>query len=112
MVPIFRQDLLIFYAYNAFAEFTNIWETAFGVINPNNFDCLVNRTKGDTSTEMFMINHFLDKLVLGQTAPDIGNLNLTNAVSGLGSLGAEVTTCEVTQGRPPNFMLVDVRRCI
>jgi hypothetical protein len=90
-------------------EFTNVWETAFGILDPNNFDCLVNRTKGDTSTEMFMINHFLDKPIFNQigTAPDIANLNRTNAASGSGSLGEHVTTCQVTQNRPPNFMLVN-----
>jgi hypothetical protein len=48
-------------------EFTNIWETAFDVTDTT-FDCNVNRTKGDTATQMYLINHFLDKLVLGQPA--------------------------------------------
>ena len=103
----FRQDLLFFFSNNAFAEFTNMWETAFDVTDQT-FDCLVNRSKGDTSLNMFLINHFLDKIVLGQAAPDIDKLNETNAASGLGSLGAQVSTCQTTQGRPPNFMLVDV----
>jgi hypothetical protein len=87
-------------------EFTNIWETKFDVTDPT-FDCLVNRSKGDSSTEMFLINHFLDTIVLGQATPDIAKLNVTNAFSGPGSLGAQVSTCLATQGRPPNFMLVD-----
>jgi len=87
-------------------EFTNIWETQFDVLDPT-FDCLVNRSKGDSSTEMFLINHFLDTIVLGQASPDIAKLNVTNALSGPGSLGAQVSTCIATQGRPPNFMLVD-----
>ena len=106
----FRQDLLIFYFNNTFAEFTNIWETAFDVTTT--FDCLVNRSKGDSSTEMFLINHFLDTIVLGQPAPDISALNQTNAVSGTNSLGTQVNTCITTQGRPPNFLLVDVCRHI
>ena len=40
------------------AEFTNIWETAYDVTDTT-FDCEVNRTKGDTSTQMYLINHFL-----------------------------------------------------
>lgn len=111
MVLMFRRDLLIFYFNNAFAEFTNIWETAFNVLDPN-FDCNVNRTKGDTSTQMYLINHFLDELILGQPAPKLSALNQTNADSGPGSLGAQVITCMSTQGRPPNFMLVDVCRHI
>ena len=72
------------------------------------FDCAVNRTKGDSATQMSLINHFLDTLILGQAAPDVGNANVTNAASGPGSLGAQVNTCISVNARPPNFMLVDV----
>ncbi|KAF4573138.1 Phosphoinositide phospholipase C domain-containing protein [Pleurotus pulmonarius] len=89
-------------------EFPNIWETAFNVVNADLFDCTVNRTKGDTSTQMFLINHFLNKLVAGSIpAPDPDNANVTNAATGAGSLGAHVDTCRTVQGRPPNFLLVD-----
>ncbi|KAH9486546.1 putative secreted protein [Psilocybe cubensis] len=87
-------------------EFTNIWETAFNVVDPN-FDCNVNRTKGDPTSQMFLINHFLDKMLLGQPVPDIDNANRTNSASGFGSLGAHVDTCVADHGRPPNFLLVD-----
>ncbi|KAF8167691.1 PLC-like phosphodiesterase [Crassisporium funariophilum] len=87
-------------------EFTNIWETEFNVIDPN-FNCNVNRTKGDTATQMYLINHFLDRLVLGNPVPYIDKLNQTNAASGFGSLGAHVDTCVASHGRPPNFLLVD-----
>ena len=89
-------------------EFSNIWETEFDVTDPT-FDCNVNRTHStDPSTQMFLINHFLDTLLLGQPIPFVAQLNVTNAATGAGSLGAQVATCESTQGRPPNFMLVDV----
>ncbi|EIN14014.1 PLC-like phosphodiesterase [Punctularia strigosozonata HHB-11173 SS5] len=88
-------------------EFTNIWETAFDVTDTT-FDCNVNRSSGDTSTEMYLINHFLDKEVLGSPAPDVDNANTTNGVSGTGSLGEQaLDTCVATNGRYPNFMLVD-----
>jgi hypothetical protein len=88
-------------------EFTNIWETAFNVIDPN-FDCNVNRTTAsDTSTQMFLINHFLDKILVGVPVPATDQLNVTNAASGSGSLGAQVDTCVTAQGRAPNFLLVD-----
>lgn len=90
-----------------FVEFTNIWETEFNVVDPN-FNCNVNRTKGDPTTQMFLINHFLDKILLGQPVPDIDNANRTNAATGLGSLGVHVNTCVTAHGRPPNFLLVDV----
>jgi hypothetical protein len=57
---------------------------------------------------MYLINHFLDQLVLGQPVPYIDKLNQTNAASGPGSLGTQVETCVASYGRPPNFLLVDV----
>ncbi|EMD41853.1 hypothetical protein CERSUDRAFT_110411 [Gelatoporia subvermispora B] len=87
-------------------EFTNIWETAFDVTDTT-FDCNVNRTNGDFSTQMFLINHFLDELIAGFPAPDSQKANQTNAVSGVGSLGQQVQTCAAQYDRNPNFMLVD-----
>jgi hypothetical protein len=89
------------------SEFTNVWETAFDVTDTT-FDCNVNRTKGDPTSQMYLINHFLDKVILGQPAPDPEAANVTNGVSGTGSLGLQVQTCAAANGRNPNFMLVDV----
>jgi len=86
-------------------EFTNIWETSFDVTGT--FDCSVNRTHGDPTTQMYLINHFLDQLVLNQPAPDVNAANVTNAASGAGSLGEQVNTCVTANSRPPNFLLVD-----
>ncbi|KAJ7596669.1 PLC-like phosphodiesterase [Mycena floridula] len=87
-------------------EFTNIWETAFDVTDTT-FNCDVNRTNGDSSTHMYLINHFLDKLVFGVPAPDVANANITNGVSGVGSLQTQVDTCVAANTRAPNFLLVD-----
>jgi len=87
-------------------EFTNVWETAFDVTDTT-FNCNVNRSKGDSSTEMYLTNHFLDQEILGQPAPDVSQANVTNGVSGVGSLGQQVDTCAAQNGRNPNFMLVD-----
>jgi hypothetical protein len=112
MVPMFRQDLLIFYFNNAFAEFSNIWETAFDVTDTT-FDCNVNRTIGSSNNvQMILTNHFLDRILFNQPVPDMAALNQTNGVTGTGSLGQQVNTCMAVQGRPPNFMLVDVCRPI
>jgi hypothetical protein len=90
-------------------EFTNIWETAFDVTTT--FDCSVNRSNANTptATSMYLINHFLDTLILGQPAPDPSQANQTNAVTGTNSLGEQFDLCVGQQGRNPNFMLVDVR---
>ncbi|KAF9481650.1 PLC-like phosphodiesterase [Pholiota conissans] len=88
-------------------EFSNIWETEFNVVDPS-FNCDVNRTHStDPTTQMFLINHFLDKIVLGVPVPFVAQLNVTNAASGAGSLGAQVDTCKAAHGRAPNFLLVD-----
>ncbi|KAI8990557.1 PLC-like phosphodiesterase [Trametes punicea] len=87
-------------------EFSNVWETAFDVTDTT-FNCDVNRTNGDPSTQMYLINHFLDKVLAGFPVPDPDDANKTNAVSGVGSLGQQVQTCATQYGRNPNFMLVD-----
>lgn len=84
-----------------------MWETAFDVTDTT-FDCNVNRSKGDNTTQLYLINHFLDKIVLGHPAPDPENANVTNSANGTGSLGLQVQTCAAQYGRDPNFMLVDV----
>ena len=85
-----------------------MWETAFDVTDTT-FDCNVNRTKGDPTQQLYLINHFLDKpSVFGLPAPDVGNAAKTNAANGTGSLGLQVETCSAQYGRAPNFLLVDV----
>lgn len=88
-------------------EFSNMWETAFNTIDPTLFTCQVNRTAGDPSTQLALINHFLNQVVVSFPAPFPERANVTNAASGAGSLGAEVGVCGEVIGRAPNFMLVD-----
>ena len=78
-------------------------------MDKNAFQCKKDRGTGDSSTSMFMINHFLDTLLLGNPIPDVASANLTNAASGSGSLGEEVEVCVGLYDRYPNFLLVDVR---
>lgn len=92
---------------NMLKEFINVWETAYDVTTTT-FDCNVNRTQGDSSTQLYLINHFLDTLFLGQPTPDKTQANVTNGVSGVGSLGQQVQTCAAEYGRDPNYLLVDV----
>lgn len=91
-------------------EFTNIWETAYNVVD-NAFPCTLNRTDGTAEGKMGLSNHFLDKYesVLGvQTlVPDKASLNQTNGVSGVGSLGQEAQTCVALNGKHQTFFLVD-----
>ena len=94
---------------NPLTEFNSIWETPFNTVDKTAFQCQKDRGNGDISTSMFLINHFLDILVLGNPTPDVANANLTNAASGPGSLGEEVAICAGLYDRYPNFLLVDVR---
>lgn len=88
-------------------EFTHVWETAFNVVDA--FDCNINRTSQnvDPTGQMYLINHFLDKVVLGNPVPFVEKLNDTNAASGPGSLGEQVDNCVTQHSKPPNFLLVD-----
>ena len=72
------------------------------------FDCNINRTKGDTASQMYLINHFLDKIISNVAAPDVDRANVTNGVSGPGSLGLQREQCAAIYGKNPTFMLVDV----
>ncbi|TFK99737.1 PLC-like phosphodiesterase [Pterulicium gracile] len=88
-------------------EFSNMWETGFNIVDPTLFNCQVNRTSGDPSTQLALINHFLNQVVVSFPAPFPERANVTNAATGEGSLGAEVGVCGEVIGRAPNFMLVD-----
>ncbi|CUA71169.1 hypothetical protein RSOLAG22IIIB_09395 [Rhizoctonia solani] len=91
-------------------EFSNIWETAYNVVD-NAFPCTLNRTDGTATGKMGLSNHFLDKYasVLGvqSLVPDKDSLNQTNGVSGVGSLGQEAQTCLALNGKHQTFFLVD-----
>lgn len=76
------------------------------MIEPS-FNCNINRTQGDTASQLYLINHFLDHIVLGQPVPDKAALNTTNGEEGPGSLGMHVDTCAAQHGKNPNFLLVD-----
>jgi len=57
---------------------------------------------------MYIVNHFLDKAVLGVDVPDNADDAKTNAATGNGSIGAQADLCTRTYGRKPNFVLVDM----
>ena len=91
-------------------EFTNIWETAYDVTDTA-FPCTLNRTDGTAEGKMGLSNHFLDTYasIIGvqSLVPDKANLNQTNAVTGVGSLGQEAQTCAALNGKQQTFFLVD-----
>lgn len=89
-------------------HFTHFWETPYDETDPS-FPCTVNR--GQESTKMYMINHFLNQNLtfFGSSipVPATSQLNVTNAISGSGSLGLNAQTCAAQYGLYPTFLLVD-----
>lgn len=113
-------------------EFSFFWETPFDVTDWNAFrSCEINRpaalinafaaAKSADPTEpsriaadkqreqlMYIVNHFLDtKMWLEIAVPDRKDVAKTNALSGEGSVGAQVQLCEGLWGTKPWGVLVD-----
>jgi hypothetical protein len=92
-------------------EFTYMWETPFDETNTS-FPCTVDRPprlRNQLPTgRLSVVNHFLDtELPHNILIPDRNALEQTNAVNGVGSLGAQAEQCAGIYGRYPNFLLVD-----
>ncbi|TFK88741.1 PLC-like phosphodiesterase [Polyporus arcularius HHB13444] len=89
-------------------EFEMIWETPFSVTDAT-FPCSVDRINGPLSTEdhMYMINHSLNKDVLG-TGIIISDPKDAPTTNGVPSIFAHAGGCEgFAAGRAPNFVLLD-----
>ncbi|KAJ9156725.1 PLC-like phosphodiesterase [Pleurostoma richardsiae] len=95
-------------------EFSQMWETPFDPTD-NSFPCTVARppdlSTADASNRLSLINHNLnvEVSILGTSLliPAITQLNVTNNVSGTGSLGLSANNCRSTYDRAPNFLNVD-----
>lgn len=86
-------------------------ETPFDVTDASFNQCSINRPPGASPDgRMVLVNHFLDKEVLGSDilVPDSAADFQTNAATGHGSIGAQVDLCTQTYGRTPNFVLLDM----
>ena len=82
-------------------EFNHVWETPFSPTDTT-FPCVVQRPPGVTRSQaldrLYLANHNLNKdvteeLGFGILAPDLENINQTNAVSGSKSLGKMASNC-------------------
>lgn len=95
-------------------EFTQVWETPFDPTN-RSFPCTLQRPPGINDAEvkarLYIANHNLNTqlTLLGNSilVPSTPLLNITNNVTGYGSLGETATQCAQSWGRPPNFLNVD-----
>jgi hypothetical protein len=95
-------------------EFQTFWETPMDPTD-RSFPCTVQRPPGlteeDVRSRMYIANHNLntDLTILGNTlsVPTLIYLNVTNNVTGEGSLGVATEQCAKDWGKPPNFLSVD-----
>lgn len=93
-------------------EFTFIFENDFENESPSNYSCTPNRPTGlstsSTGGRMFLMNHFLySTQIFGIQQPNDTYVNVTNAGTGLGSLGSRLENCTGVYGKAPQFVLVD-----
>lgn len=90
-------------------EFTYFFETPYDTTDPNFAECTLDRPpNGSPDGRMYIVNHFLDKEIIGIDYPDNDADFTTNAAAGNGSIGAQADLCSSTYGRQPNFVLVDM----
>lgn len=95
-------------------EFTQLWETPFDPVN-RTFPCDIQRPPGlkieDAKNRLYLVNHNLNYeiSILGNSllVPSIPLLNVTNNVTGFGSLGTSASQCKEQWGFPPKFLNVD-----
>jgi hypothetical protein len=95
-------------------EFSQMWETPFDPTN-RSFPCTTQRPPDlsveDAKGRLYLTNHNLnyDITLLGNSllVPNIPLLNVTNNVTGFGSLGLGAETCFDDWGYPPKFLNVD-----
>lgn len=95
-------------------EFSQMWETPYDPTD-RSFPCDVqrppNQTPEQTTAKFYMANHNLNYEIniLGNSilVPNIPLLNITNNVTGYGSLGVAAAECNSMHGNPPKFLNVD-----
>ncbi|KAF1945624.1 hypothetical protein EJ02DRAFT_451343 [Clathrospora elynae] len=97
-------------------EFVYMFENDFENVNPNNYSCNPSRPSSVAgsasaaleSNRMFVMNHFLyETQLFGIQSPNETYANVTNAQTGIGSMGESVTNCTGVYGKPPTFVMVD-----
>lgn len=97
-------------------EFTFVFENPYNVTSLSNFSCVADRppavfeqtATAISSGRLPLMNHFLDTSEgLGIDIPDTADINITNGISGVGSLGAAASSCSAAYGKAPAFLLVD-----
>lgn len=95
-------------------EFSQMWETPFNPVD-RDFPCTVQRPPDlgaeSAKERLYLLNHNLaaEFNVFGAEllVPAVSLLNITNDITGYGSVGLSANNCRSDWGRPPNFLNVD-----
>jgi hypothetical protein len=95
-------------------EFSQMWETPFDPLDQA-FPCTVQRppdlSPEDIRKRMYIMNHNLNVEVslLGSSimVPAVTQLNVTNGVTGFGSMGLAANNCRSDWGYPPSVLNTD-----
>ena len=95
-------------------EFSQVWETPFDPTD-RDFPCTVQRPpdlpEDQAKNRLYLFNHNLNYeinlLGIQLLVPQVPLLNITNNVTGFGSLGVNTGSCTETWGFPPKFLNVD-----
>jgi hypothetical protein len=96
-------------------QYAFMFENTFENTNPANYSCNPSRptslgspSAALASNRMFLMNHFLyDDSLFGIQITNVTYANVTNAQTGLGSLGEQIGKCGGVYGKPPSFVMVD-----
>ncbi|KAH5441175.1 hypothetical protein HBI47_036270 [Parastagonospora nodorum] len=97
-------------------EFTFMFENDFENVSPTNYSCNPSRptnlrnqpAAALESRRMFLMNHFLyDQQTFGIQITNTTYANVTNAQTGLGSMGTQIKNCTGVYGKPPTFVMAD-----
>jgi hypothetical protein len=96
-------------------QYAFMFENTFENTDPSKYSCNPSRpTSLGTpaaaleSNRMFLMNHFLyDDSLFGIQITNVTYANVTNAETGLGSLGESLNNCTGVYGKPPSFVMVD-----
>jgi hypothetical protein len=95
-------------------EFSFVFENDFDNDSPTDYKCTPSRPGSLTTTQqaadsgkMFLMNHFLYTSGSFIQSPNDTYVNVTNAQTGVGSLGLAIKTCTGVYNKPPNFVLTD-----
>lgn len=89
-------------------EFSYFFETPYDTTDPTFPECTLNRPAGASPDgRMYIVNHFLDLDILGIDVPDTAAIAATNAATGSGSIGAQVSICQGLYGHNPKAVFLD-----